>query len=68
MTNVKLGGVNDGPVLQVSLTLRGGCASAVINAALARKSRPIDVLADAIEILCTDNLFDALLDDKTEAA
>lgn len=59
---------SDGPEISLSLKVRGECAAAIINAGLARKRPPLDVLADAIEILCKDNLFDALLDDRTEAA
>lgn len=34
----------------------------------ARRARPIDILADTLEAICRDQLFDAILDDKPEAA
>ena len=58
----------DGPEITLSLRLRGDCAASLINAALARKAKPADLLADTIESLCRDQLFDAILDDRPEAA
>lgn len=56
----------DGPELELNLMLRGDVAAALVNAAMARGRRPIDVLADVIEAGCADDLFTAMLDDQGE--
>lgn len=58
-----IGKRRDGPELEVELTMRGDIASALINAAMARKMRPIDLLADIIETVCKDDLFAAVVDE-----
>lgn len=63
-----IGKRRDGPEIEITLTLRGEVAAALINAALARRARPVDILADTLEAICRDQLFDAILDDKPEAA
>ncbi len=59
---VLVGPQTDGPKLMINLTLRGNAAAALINAAMARQQRPVDLLADAIEAICRDNLFAAVID------
>lgn len=66
----KIGGGRraDGPALEAHFLLRGNVAAGLINAALIRGVRPIDLLSKAVEAICTENLFDAVLDDRSEAA
>jgi hypothetical protein len=61
-----IGKRRDGPEFDVELTLRGSVASALINAAFARNMRPIDLLANVIEMVCQDDMFNAVLDDADD--
>lgn len=58
-----IGESRSGPVIEIELGLRGSVAAALINEANARNVRPIDLLADVIENVCTDNLFSAVVDE-----
>jgi hypothetical protein len=57
-----IGKRRDGPEIEIALILRGSVASALLNAALARKVKLIDLLADVIEAVCEENLFAAVVD------
>lgn len=57
-----IGKNNSGPVIEINLLLRGQVAAALLSAAIARKVPAIDLLADVIETICAENLFDAVID------
>ena len=48
--------------IDIELTLRRNLSVALQIAAHDRNKRPVDLLADIIEIVLTDNLIDAILD------
>jgi hypothetical protein len=49
-------------VTYIELTLRHNLSVALETAARDRNKRPVDLLADIIETVLTDNLIDAVLD------
>lgn len=62
-----IGGRIASPEITINIKLRGSCAISLINAALARRKKPVDVLADTIEAICRDDLFDAVMDDARKS-
>jgi hypothetical protein len=58
-----IGKRRDGPELEVHLILRGTVAAKLLSAAIQRNCKPVDLLADVIETVCNDDLFDAVIDE-----
>jgi hypothetical protein len=48
--------------LEITMTLRGPLAAALLSEARRRKRRPVDVLADVVETIIQDDLFAAVLE------
>lgn len=59
---------SEGPEIAITVRFRGSCAAALINEALARRTKPTELIADTLEVVCRDQLFTAILDDKPEVA
>ncbi len=54
------------PIIDIEMQLRGSLAAKLEAAAKVRRRSPAELLADVVEVVISDNLFDAVLDDAAE--